>query len=537
MATQALYRIWRPTTFSDVHGQDAAIITLKNQVASGRVSHAYLFCGSRGTGKTTTAKIFARAVNCESPTEGNPCGACPTCLALQADNNLDIVEIDAASNNGVDEIRDLRDKIKYPPQHGKYRVYIIDEVHMLSTGAFNALLKTLEEPPAHALFILATTEPQRLPATVLSRVQRYDFRRIPAHIIVQRLRTIVDGEHGDATEEALMLVARSAEGGMRDAISLLDMALSYGGGSVDAALVREMLGAADRGFLFAFAGYLINGDASGALRAIDELMRGGREVLVFARDITGHLRALLLAKTVGDALADLLDLTEEDAAQYREQAARISRERLLPMLDLFLSAETDMKWSVQPRTALEVAAVRACLPEETLRLDALASRLDLLEQKAAQGIAISPPQAAPSKEKKPSHSTPKAAPSPAKPADTATPTASDIWDRAKALFRKNAKLNAFIMQGKFDGIEGDTVRLVYPQTAKIFVDILRQEERKSVIENILAEAAGRPMTLSVALETPSAVDAKNAVDLQQQVFDAFGRENVQVVDTIDGENR
>ncbi|MDL2318905.1 DNA polymerase III subunit gamma/tau, partial [Eubacteriales bacterium OttesenSCG-928-A19] len=241
MPTQALYRQWRPMRFSDVYGQDAAITTLRNQVASGRISHAYLFCGSRGTGKTTTAKIFARAVNCASPVDGEPCGECAACKALEDDGSLDIVEIDAASNNGVDEIRDLREKVKYPPQNGRYRVYIIDEVHMLSTGAFNALLKTLEEPPPHALFILATTEPQRLPATVISRVQRYDFRRIPAQVIVERLRVIVEGEHADVTDEALRLIARSAEGGMRDAISLLDMALSYGGGSVDAALVRDVL--------------------------------------------------------------------------------------------------------------------------------------------------------------------------------------------------------------------------------------------------------------------------------------------------------
>lgn len=537
MATQALYRTWRPSLFSDVYGQDAAITTLKNQVASERISHAYLFCGSRGTGKTTTAKIFARAVNCEHPADGEPCGACDACLALQAENNLDIIEIDAASNNGVDEIRDLRDKIKYPPQHGRYRVYIIDEVHMLSTGAFNALLKTLEEPPSHALFILATTEPQRLPATVLSRVQRYDFRRIPAQVIAARLRTIVEGEQGDATEDALMLIARSAEGGMRDAISLLDMALSYGGGSVDAALVREMLGAADRSFLFQFASALIDGNASAAVQAIDALMRAGREVQVFARDITGHLRALLMAQTVGDALADLLDITEEDAAQYREQAGRVSRERLLQMLDLYLAAETDMKWSGQPRTALEVAAVRACLPEDALRLDAMAARVDLLEQKLAQGIPAAPAQAANANIKE------KSAPKSAK-ADAAAPAMqstkpvanNEIWDKAKVLFRKNAKLNAFIMQGTYAGIEGDTVRLVYPQSAKIFMDILRQEERLHVINDILTEAAGRPMTLSVSLEAPVTVDVKRSGELQQQVFDAFGRENVQIVDALEGEN-
>ena len=324
MATQALYRTWRPQRFSDVVGQEPIVTTLKNQIASGRVAHAYLFCGSRGTGKTTSAKIFARAVNCENPRDGEPCGECPTCRALQEERCLDVVEIDAASNNGVDEIRDLRDKIKYPPQQGKYRVYIIDEVHMLSAGAFNALLKTLEEPPAHALFILATTEPQKLPATVLSRRQRYDFRRNSrAGDRRARLRTVCEGEQVEVSDEALMDIARSAEGGMRDALSLMDMCLAYGGGSVDDALVREVLGASDRAFLFEFADALLRGDAAGAIRGVDKLMREGREPQVFARDLTGHLRALLLAQTCGGELADLLEITAEDAARYQAQAQTV----------------------------------------------------------------------------------------------------------------------------------------------------------------------------------------------------------------------
>lgn len=531
MQTQALYRAWRPMLFQDVSGQDAVITTLRNQIASGRISHAYLFSGSRGTGKTTTAKLFARAVNCLTPADGEPCGHCDACVALAEDNNLDIVEIDAASNNGVDEIRDLREKVKYPPQHGRYRVYIIDEVHMLSTGAFNALLKTLEEPPPHALFILATTEPQRLPATVLSRVQRYDFRRIPAQVIVDRLSEIVKGEHGEATPEALALIARSAEGGMRDAISLLDMALSYGGGSVDAALIREILGATDKAFLFAFTDHLISGDASGAVRDIDTLMRGGREPNVFARDVTQHLRALLMAQTMGAQLADLLETTEEDATQYREQAAKSSRERLLVMLDQFLDSETDMKWSSQPRTALEVAAVRACMPEDALQLEPLAARVDVLEKKVEAGVPVATAATAkPARAEKPAAATASTSEGASDTPPQASASAKDIWEKAKGILRKDTPLFAPLMQGQFAGIEGDVARLVYKKEQEIFCNMLRQEGRKERIEAALAEAAGRPIAFIAELQMPAQKSARVTNDVMQQAFDTFGRDKVQIVD-------
>ena len=251
MAYQALYRQWRPKDFSSMVAQEAVISTLRNQVMSGRVAHAYLFCGSRGTGKTSTAKILARAINCEHPVGGDPCGQCESCRRLLADESMDVMEIDAASNNGVEEIRNLRETVKYPPQQGKYKVYIIDEVHMLSTSAFNALLKTLEEPPAYVVFILATTEPQKLPATILSRCQRFDFGRIPAHQIAGRLRQAAEGAKAEASENALMLIARAAEGGMRDALSILDMCLGYSN-QVTEDLVRNVLGTSDRSFLFRF---------------------------------------------------------------------------------------------------------------------------------------------------------------------------------------------------------------------------------------------------------------------------------------------
>ncbi len=396
MSYQALYRRYRPARFSDFVGQEAVIRTLKSQVTSGRIAHAYLFCGTRGTGKTSAAKVFARAVNCLHPEDGEPCGTCEVCRALAGEGSLDILEIDAASNNGVDEIRDLREKVKYPPQSGRYRVYIVDEVHMLSAGAFNALLKTLEEPPAYVVFILATTEPQRLPATILSRCQRFDFGRIPAQQIAARLKQALEEDGVPCEDAALARIARAAEGGMRDAWSILDMALGYAqedGRGVTEALVLHVLGAADRQTLFRFADALIGADARAALTQIDETLRAGREAQVFARDVSAHLRALMLADVCGEEhAAELLETTQEDALAYVQQARRTSHARLMRMLDLFLQSETDMKWSAQPRFALESAALRACEPEEALQLEALAVRVDELERRLREGVAFAAPQ-------------------------------------------------------------------------------------------------------------------------------------------------
>lgn len=530
MATKALYRQWRPVHFADVVGQDAIVTTLKNQIASGRVGHAYLFCGSRGTGKTTMAKLMARAVNCQSPKDGDPCGECPACDALSDETNMDVVEIDAASNNGVDEIRDLRDKIKYPPQHARFRVYIIDEVHMLSTGAFNALLKTLEEPPSHALFILATTEPQKLPATVLSRCQRYDFRRIPAATIVSRMQTVVGGEHVEATDEALYLIARAAEGGMRDALSLLDMCIAYGGGSVDASLVREVLGSADRGFLFGFTDNLIGGNAAQLLSRIDELMRTGREVQVFVRDMTGHLRALLLAKTCGDALADLLECTQEDAEAYAKQADRVSRDRLLSMMDLFIGMEADMKWTSQPRVALEMAAVRACVPDDAHSTEALSARIALLEQKIAQGVAISSAPKAAAKPTTAKGSTQVRTTTAAKPATPPSASGKELWDAAMQIVKRDPGLYGSFMQGKFAGFNENIVTVTFPKTGAIYRDLLAKGDRQQRLEEMFAEAAGQPITIVLAMEEEGAAEKAQQKDLMGEVFSVFGRENVQVVD-------
>lgn len=548
MGYQALYRRYRPARFEDFVGQEAVIKTLRSQVMSGRIAHAYLFCGTRGTGKTSTAKVFARAVNCEHPENGDPCGECATCRALSEESSLDILEIDAASNNGVDEIRDLREKVKYPPQVGRYRVYIIDEVHMLSAGAFNALLKTLEEPPAYVVFILATTEPQKLPATILSRCQRFDFHRIPMNQIIARMRVAVEQEGIAAEDAALARIARAAEGGMRDAWSIMDMCLGYAqedGAGLTEALVLRVLGAADRGFLFDFADRLIGADAAGALEMIDGMMRMGREVQVFVRDVSAHLRALMLADVCGEEhAADLLDVTQEDAAAYVAQARRTSHTRLMRMLDLFLASETDMKWASQPRFALETAAIRACEPEESLQLEALVARVDELERKLREGVVVAQQAAAPaSKGAAPAAQAAAAAPVPAKETPKGpAPDAERIWQEAVKKLKQKPQLFGMVRFGRLASAENGVFTVVYEKaTGGAYVKMLSMDDKNAQVAQALSEAAGYPCVFRAAIEGTVAESDKAVLAAQEaakkqaqenlnRVFDAFGRENVRVTD-------
>ena len=548
MGYQALYRRYRPARFEDFVGQEAVIKTLRSQVMSGRIAHAYLFCGTRGTGKTSTAKVFARAVNCEHPENGDPCGECATCRALSEESSLDILEIDAASNNGVDEIRDLREKVKYPPQVGRYRVYIIDEVHMLSAGAFNALLKTLEEPPAYVVFILATTEPQKLPATILSRCQRFDFHRIPMNQIIARMRVAVEQEGIAAEDAALARIARAAEGGMRDAWSIMDMCLGYAqeaGAGLTEALVLRVLGAADRGFLFDFADRLIGADAAGALEMIDGMMRMGREVQVFVRDVSAHLRALMLADVCGEEhAADLLDVTQEDAAAYVAQARRTSHTRLMRMLDLFLASETDMKWASQPRFALETAAIRACEPEESLQLEALVARVDELERKLREGVVVAQQAAAPaSKNAAPAAQAAAAAPVPAKETPKGpAPDAERIWQEAVKKLKQKPQLFGMVRFGRLASAENGVFTVVYEKaTGGAYVKMLSMDDKNAQVAQALSEAAGYPCVFRAAIEGTVAESDKAVLAAQEaakkqaqenlnRVFDAFGRENVRVTD-------
>ena len=533
MAYQALYRTWRPQRFSDVVGQDRIVTTLKNQIRLDRIPHAYLFCGSRGTGKTSTARILSRAVNCGNLQDGEPCGECPACRAIEQESCLDVVEIDAASNTGVDNVRDLIEKISFPPVMCRYKIYIIDEVHMLSPAAFNALLKTLEEPPAYVLFILATTDPQKLPATVLSRCQRFDFGRIPADVIESRLRGVADSLGVTAEGSALHDIAMAAEGGMRDALSLMDMCLSYEGESLTEKTVRAVLGTSERGFLFTFAQCLIDGDAAKAFSLIDELMRAGRDPAVFAREITAHVRSLMVARLGGEGLDTLLNLTREDAQRLKEQAQGAQPARLTRLMDLFMQAESDMKWSSQPRAVLELCAVRGCRPERESGDEALEDRLQTLEKAVEQGLRTPAAEAVAPK--------PKAAadkPEAPRPEPGAKPTVSAADDELyqqglKAIGKQDPRTWTLMNKGRFGGVTDDTVRLVFdPKGAEQFITLLSGAERAAFIDERMSEAFGRRVHLrpeALQAAPAGAINPDNKPNLER-LLDVFPRDKVELTD-------
>ncbi|HZK34598.1 MAG TPA: DNA polymerase III subunit gamma/tau, partial [Bacillota bacterium] len=375
----ALYREYRPDTFDQVVGQDMVVRTLKNQIKNKRIAHAYLFCGSRGTGKTSTAKVFSKAINCIEPKEHGPCLKCKVCESLSSGNSMDVIEIDAASNNGVDDVRDLREKVKYPPSVGAYKVYIIDEVHMLSAGAFNALLKTLEEPPAHAVFILATTEPHKLPSTILSRCQRFDFKRIRLQTLVEWLRSISGSIEVEVEEAALYTIARWSKGGARDALSLLDQSIGLCGDKISNDDILSILGTADQDFIFNTADDLISGNVEGLLKAVNHLLDDGKDLTVFLNDIINHFRNLLVAKLCYDP-SELLDAETSELERLKAQSQTAKETRLVRAVEIFTALVADMKWSNQPRVLFELALVQVCRPSQEDSHDALIDRIEELEK-------------------------------------------------------------------------------------------------------------------------------------------------------------
>ena len=383
---QALYRKWRPAFFDDVVGQEHITSILKSEVENGKLSHAYLFCGPRGTGKTTCAKIIAKAANCESPENGNPCGKCASCLAIDGGTTTDVVEMDAASNNGVDSIRELRDGVVYTPADLKFRVYIIDEVHMLSISAFNALLKTLEEPPRHVLFILATTELHKIPATVLSRCQRFDFHRVAQDAIVSRLKTVCNGEDIHADEAALTLIARLSQGGMRDSLNMLEYCAGDGT-AITVEKAERLLGAASGSLLSALTGAVAAGDTAKALGILADIYLSSRDIAVFWRECISFCRDMLIA--VSTKMQGVKDPV------LKEAASRFSLPKLLYVLGIFMNAEADMQKNPSGvRLYAEMALIRACDSTLSEDVSAILDRISALEDKLATGNFAAPKQTA-----------------------------------------------------------------------------------------------------------------------------------------------
>ena len=396
MSYTALYRKFRPDTFEDVKGQDHIVKTLRNQIKADRIGHAYLFCGTRGTGKTTVAKILARAVNCEHPVDGNPCNECASCRAIASGASMNVIEIDAASNNGVDSIREIREEVAYPPTEGRYKVYIIDEVHMLSIGAFNALLKTLEEPPSYIIFILATTEAHKIPVTILSRCQRYDFRRISQETILKRLEDLMEKEQVDAEEKALRYVAKKGDGSMRDSLSLLDQCIAfYLGEKLTYDRVLEVLGAVDTDVFSELLRLVLAEQITDAIALLDRLILDGRDLTQFVNDFTWYLRNLMLLKA-SDDMEDILDISTENLAQLREEAAMIRNDTLMRFIRIFSELANSIRYSVNKRVMLEMALIKLCKPEAEKDELSLIERIRKLERMIEQGIAVPGRMPAPS---------------------------------------------------------------------------------------------------------------------------------------------
>ena len=390
MSYTAMYRRFRPTTFEEVKGQDAIVTTLKNQIRSDRIGHAYLFCGTRGTGKTSIAKLFAKSVNCEHPVDGSPCGECASCKAIAEGRSMNVIEIDAASNNGVDNIREIVNEVAYSPTEGKYRVYIIDEVHMLSAGAFNALLKTLEEPPSYVIFILATTEANKIPVTILSRCQRYDFKRLTVEQIEERMKEALAaaGEELPIEEKALKYLAKSADGAMRDAWSLLDQCLAFHfGHELTYDMVLDVLGAVDTSVFSKLLRCVIARDVAGCIGVLEEIVLQGRDMSQFVSDFTWYLRNLLLLKS-SDNMEDVLDVSAENLEQLKEEAAMVRDDTLMRYIRIFSELQNQIKYAGSKRVMLEVALIKLCRPQMEQDQLSVLERVRRLEKQLASGVVV-----------------------------------------------------------------------------------------------------------------------------------------------------
>ncbi|MBE6765763.1 MAG: DNA polymerase III subunit gamma/tau [Ruminococcaceae bacterium] len=477
---QVLYRKYRPASFSDVYGQPQVTSTLKNEIKSGRIAHAYLFTGSRGTGKTSCAKILAKAVNCLSPRDGDPCGECEICRGISDGSILDVIEMDAASNNGVGDVRSLQEELNFSPSMSKYRVYIIDEVHMMSGSAFNALLKTLEEPPAHVIFILATTEVHKLPATILSRCQRFDFRRIGAEDIAARLEFIAQEENASIDHNAALLIARIADGGMRDAVSLLDQCLSRSK-SVGEDVVRDAAGLTGNDHLFSLSDAILKKDAAALLGIVDELHCASKDMIRLCEELIAHYRSLMIIATVKNP-DGLIVTTGEELARLRQDAQQYSLAQILNILDTLQNALGRMSGGAHRRTELELALLRLCKVQETSSTEALEKRIASLEKAVRQGIPAAPAamQVSAEKSPKPAYSEIN------KLSDSAVPF--DGWDEILSRLSVDSAALSSMLAGSRAYTSGSYMLV---ETSDMGADMLRTPNARETLRRLLAEQTGQ----------------------------------------------
>lgn len=558
---KALYRKHRPDSFDGIVGQDMVIRTLKNQIKNGQIAHAYLFCGPRGTGKTSTAKVFSKAINCENIKEDGPCGVCDVCESMASGSNMDIIEIDAASNNSVDDVRDLREKVKFPPTKGSYKVYIIDEVHMLSQGAFNALLKTLEEPPKHVVFILATTEPHKLPATILSRCQRFDFKRIGQGTIVEWIRSIAQKEGLDIEESALYSIARQAEGGARDALSLLDQSMGLYGKKISNEGILSILGTASQDFLFTTVDDLIAGRVQGLLEAINKLVDNGKDLSVFVKGLNGHLRDMLVAKLC-DKPSDLIDRESSELDRLINQAQGASETRLVRAVEILSELLAYIKKSSQPRILLELALIKICRPSQEDSYDALIDRIELLEKQVKDNSQRLPRQmteavAVYEKEPSPNASIDIVERVPAKedyesdpgPESSLEPDSIPMpkdegakakvkdpianWSQILELVRKDRIAIYGLLADAKPRLKENRLILYFPPMQGFYAAAIDKEDNKAYLEGLIKQLTGTDLRLKCLIEDEDMIEAETVEDedyIVKKAIEIFGADSVEVLE-------
>ncbi len=499
MSYTALYRKFRPSGFEDVRGQDHIVTTLKNQIKADRIGHAYLFCGTRGTGKTSIAKIFAKSVNCENPADGSPCGECKSCKAIAAGASMNVIEIDAASNNGVDNIREIVDEVSYSPAEGKYKVYIIDEVHMLSIGAFNALLKTLEEPPSYVIFILATTEAHKLPITIQSRCQRYDFKRITIDTIVHRMKELMDTEQVSVEEKALRYIGKAADGSMRDALSLLDQCIAFNfGKELTYDLVLNVLGAVDTSVFSELLRFITSKNILGAIELLEEIVIQGRELTQFITDFTWYLRNLLLVKTSGKqdsnfSLEEVIDASSETMQRFQEESEDVEADTIMRYIRIFSELSGQMKYASQKRVLVEMTIIKLCKPSMENNYDSILERIRDLEERIANGIVTAANQRSTNVTERPAvpladrPQLPKAIPEDVKEAVNKWNVIVNSTEQPMRTYLRGAKLS----------LGGDNKLMVVLEDGLPSDYFIKEPENRTRLEAILSDTIGKEISITV----------------------------------------